>query len=259
MSGGGLGQVIQAVIDDPESFDHDCIVVLGGTNDMKEQNFPSVKHFADNVDKSLEKLVVAASEAPEKRFCLVQQTPVREMEEEEEESETFAPEEELIRREYLHAKMEEVASKVINIETTKVEYTVDETGHPTDEGTHELLTELNGRYKKTLPLIWNPTYIVATRPYSRVESIYRYGCNGCHTFGLQRTSETHNNQLLCDECMDAILSIQEENVLLQRITEKVCLTKQTDFDNAFPGGKRKFSNDAEDTSDEATKYKGVEK
>ena len=112
--------MIQAVIDDPESFDHYCIVVLDGTNDMKEQNFPSVKHFADNVDKSLEKLVVAASEAPEKRFCLVQQTPVREMEEEEEGSETFAPEEELIRREYLHAKMKEVASKVINIETTNI-------------------------------------------------------------------------------------------------------------------------------------------
>ena len=54
--GWGLGQVsevIQASLDDPAtppSFEK--IVIVGGTNDMKKQNFTNNQFFADNIDRS---------------------------------------------------------------------------------------------------------------------------------------------------------------------------------------------------------------
>ena len=41
MSGGGLGQVIQAVIDDPEGDQYEKVLILGGANDAKANNYDS--------------------------------------------------------------------------------------------------------------------------------------------------------------------------------------------------------------------------
>ena len=51
MSEGGLGQVIQASLDDPTNmYDNNS---FGGTNDIKGHNFPKNEAFATNVDASL--------------------------------------------------------------------------------------------------------------------------------------------------------------------------------------------------------------
>ena len=50
MSGGGLGQIIQAVMDDPEEEQFDKVAILGGTNDAKPENFPSQENFTYNID-----------------------------------------------------------------------------------------------------------------------------------------------------------------------------------------------------------------
>ena len=58
MSRGGLGQIIQAVMDDPGSEHLERVVIVGGKNDCKPENFfISNEHFAANVDLSLFKLV----------------------------------------------------------------------------------------------------------------------------------------------------------------------------------------------------------
>ena len=73
MSGGGLGLVIQASLDDPATPSFENIVLIGGTNDMKEQNFTNNQLFADNIDRFQEKLKVAVREVPDKNFLLVKQ------------------------------------------------------------------------------------------------------------------------------------------------------------------------------------------
>ena len=71
MSGGGLGQIIQASLDDPTNM-HENNIIFGGTNDIKDQNFPTNEAFAANVDASLQKLENAAKGAPDKKFYLAQ-------------------------------------------------------------------------------------------------------------------------------------------------------------------------------------------
>ena len=71
MSEGELGQVIQASMDDPTIGEYDTVVLFGGENDIKQQNFNSNELFASNVDKSLTKLALAAEQVPEKNFVMV--------------------------------------------------------------------------------------------------------------------------------------------------------------------------------------------
>ena len=56
MSGGGLGQIVQASLDDPFNIGQQHLVIMGGTNDKKTQNFPSTEMFAANVDQAMQKL-----------------------------------------------------------------------------------------------------------------------------------------------------------------------------------------------------------
>ena len=69
MLGGGLGQVIQALLDDPTNVENETMV--GGTNDSKSEIFPT--NEANNIDRLLTKLALAAEEVPEKRFVLLKQ------------------------------------------------------------------------------------------------------------------------------------------------------------------------------------------
>ena len=253
MLGGGLGKVVQAVINDPAQLDHDYFIIFGGTNDMKNQNFPATKEFVSNVDKSLQKLVDVAEQIPNKQFCLVQQTPCLEDEDESDDG-LYKTEDEVVRRNYMHAKMNEVASKTSNIQTTNIKYPADETGHPSEEGTLVILNKLNSRCQLPLPLIWNPDFIQTQKVYSRVESIFRYGCNSCDKYGLQLKRDTYSNQLLCDECYEDVM-ISSDNELLNRVVEQVRLARETNFDTAFPT-KRKSSTDLEDVEQNPTKHKG---
>ena len=49
MSGGGIGQVIQASLDDPNNIQQENIIIMGGTNDKKQQNFDTIEMFAANI------------------------------------------------------------------------------------------------------------------------------------------------------------------------------------------------------------------
>ena len=77
MLGGGLGQIIQASMDDPSIGEYETMVIVGGSNDSKKENFSSNKLFVSNIDKSLEKLKAAAAEVPHKNFVLVPQLPFK--------------------------------------------------------------------------------------------------------------------------------------------------------------------------------------
>ncbi len=221
MSGGGLGQIIQSAIDDPEK--KDTIVILGGTNDMKTENFPDSEDYAHNIDLSLGKLANFAKRDGNKNFYLVHQAPIREG--------STQPTEEFIRDAYLAKRMNQLAEALPNIEALEIQYEVDLTGHPSVEGTREILRSLNSLEISGSKIIWDDTVISTDRPYSSVQSIYRYGCNGCDKFGLDVTNNNHNNQLLCDHCHDTFPD--GENVLLRDITviaqKKASDTREEDY------------------------------
>ena len=121
---------------------------MGGTNDMKTQNFPSTEVFAANVDKALQKLADAAPLAPEKLFFLVQQQPYEEETDDEEavgdpRVPTFMTPEHNIRELYLHSKIKDVAHSVANVKTVHIKYHADHTGHPSEAGPAQILQTLH--------------------------------------------------------------------------------------------------------------------
>ena len=223
MSGGGLGQIIQAVIDDPGSEQFENVVILGGTNDSKTENFVSNEAFASNIDMSLSKLVKHASQHQNKTFCLVQQVPVTSG------VNTVRQPTEATRELYLAKRFTDLATAVDNITTVAVQYQVDETGHPTSEGTEEILQQL---HKADVIKIWNTGYVTTDKPYSKVETVYRYGCNGCDKYGAELIQQEHANQLLCDTCCNSFDT--EPNEVLQAIQERVIERALSEREGDFP-------------------------
>ena len=210
MSGGGLGQVVQAAIDDPDPCEN--VVILGGTNDRKIQNFPSTDAFAHNIDMALVKLAKYAKDNEEKRFCVVQQAPVME------EETTHA--DQMVRELYLGRRIHKLAETHANISTLVVEYEADETGHPTLKGTDEILVQLGTHLTDGDPLIWNRAHITSDKPYSRVQAVFRYGCSGCQNFGAGLVKATHQNPLICDVCLSSPPTTKPEE-LLKKLAKKV--------------------------------------
>ena len=224
MSGGGLGQVIQASLDDPENVSQESIVILGGTNDCKRQNFVSTEHFAANIDLSLSKLANAAEQAPEKTFFLGQQLKITELSgtEDDEEPNTEEGIDSRIRELYLQQRIRETADKVANVEVLDLHYNVDETGHPTDSGTVQILKTLHDSNFSKDPLIWNQDFVLSDKLYRHVQSIFRYGCNLCKRYGTDMTRKKYANQLVCDDCWEtSILSEKPPNPLLQEIGSRL--------------------------------------
>ena len=165
MSGGGIRQVIQASLDDPNAIKHERIVIMAGANDMKTQNFPSTEAFAANVDNALRKLADAAPLASEKLFFLVQQQPYEEETDDEEavgdpRVPTFMTPEHKIRELYLHSKIKDVAHSVANVETVHIKYHADHTVHPSEAGTAKILQTLHDMQLTPSSLIWSENFIV---------------------------------------------------------------------------------------------------
>ena len=223
MSGGGLGQVIQASLDDPATPSFENIVLVGGSNDMKEQNFTSNQLFAENIDRSLEKLKVAAREVPEKNFFVVKQ--VREQED-------GAPKgrDALVRELYILRRLKQCAKDVQNISAVTVKYDTDPTAHPSEAGTVQILNQLSEKF--SVPLVWNPAYLLSEKVYTGVQSIFRYGCNICSKYGMELNRTRFANQLVCDDCFESLNG--NGNDLLQKICTKVDDSLQTEYNSSYP-------------------------
>ena len=175
-----------------------------------------------------------AKEKPEKTFYLIQQTPIRD--------ESHRPHPEAIVREiYLSKRMKGIAEATQNIETFNIPYEADLTGHPTELGTRTILECLDKYEIPGHELIWDER-ISTDRPYSRIQSIYRYGCNGCEKYGRGLIKDTHNNPLLCDECFGRFP--EEENEQLKQVYKMVEKAEEARRERDFP--KRRKENDGMD-------------
>ncbi len=242
MSGGGIGQVIQASLDDPNNIQQENIIIMGGTNDKKQQNFDTIEMFAANIDMSLGKLGEAAEQAPEKTFHLVHQIPLNETggdDVEEVDVSLFQTKEERIQNCYLQKRIHELSENVSNIECFLVQYDADPTGHPSDSGTIQILRQIHNQKITPEPLIWNEDFIFTPKPYKQVESIYRYGCNVCNRYGSGLSRVEHSHQLLCDVCF---VDVQERaalpNHLLRQTTDRIVALEQQISEQSFPPAKR---------------------
>ena len=95
-----------------------------------------------------------------------------------------------------------------NVNCATVAYETDESNHPTLQGTIDILMQLTEQLKTTTkPLVWNTDFIATEQIYSSVRSIYRYGCGSCRRYGLHISREKHHCPTLCDDCVDAILTL----------------------------------------------------
>ena len=227
MSGGGLGQVVQAVIDDPDQGDN--VVIFGGTNDQKLANFPVTEDYAHNVDMSLTKLGRFARENEEKTFHIIHQQHSNQPD--------TVHADAVIRKTYLLTRMTKLAEVNKNIVAETIKYEVDETGHPTLEGTKQILRRLHEIKISKTPLIWNDECLVTDRPYSKVQSVYRYGCGGCQKFGAALQTSAFSNQLFCDECYNQPVS-ERRDPLLRKIAQRVEEAAQAAAKDNFPEPKR---------------------
>ena len=129
-----------------------------------------------------------------------------------------------IRELYLQQGICEVAEKVSNIEQIELQYSIDETGHPSESGTLQILKQLHDAQLSKDPLMWNQDFILSEKPYRHVQSIFRYGCNICDKYGTDMSRKKYASQLVCDDCWEnTILTQRPPNQALQAITTRLQL------------------------------------
>ena len=159
---------------------------------------------------ALTKLGQHARDYLSKKFLLVNQKPLL--------PDDTVSTDAVIRDLCLGRRMNGLAEKNANITTTNVKYEADETGHPTEKGTEQILLALNALKFSPTQLVRKTDCIVSDRLYSNVQSVYKYGCGGCDQFGLEVKNDVYSNQLMCDDCMSQPATLKPEE-LLQKLAK----------------------------------------
>ena len=250
MSGGGLGQVAQATQDDPDAEDKDNIVIIAGANDTKNAGYKNEQEFAESVDRSVDRMINMAGSDPIRHYVIVKSHPRKTDEHIEDENE----EERKWKRTYIHKKIDQaIKEKDENnhgdIKAIDIEYDTDATGHPTIDGTKEILATLD----KLIPqLIWKEEYITNERLYRGVQSVFRYGCNHCERFGEEVEHKKHNNYNVCDICMDKVKQSAENKKypILSSMAESGKNKRNRESDSEDDDTNRKLKDKYKDTDRE---------
>ena len=269
MSGGGLGQIAQAVIDNPDNAAKKEIFIIGGANDIKFKDF-TLEEYCENIEGSLQKIKGICEREPEKKITVIQSYPQQASmvpdddaahppedgaametdsheDDADEEMQSYLQAEAettLIKAEYFRRRLDnfiescKTEHNIDNLEAIKVEYEIDNTNHPTIEGTKNILNTIaTATAQKNL--IWNPEFTSTEKPYTRVQSLYIYGCNHCYRYGEEITYDLHRCRFLCDLCYEGVIHKAEVTTypILENIMEEVNRKKNTPIfdDNDFPG------------------------
>lgn len=218
MSGGGLGQLATSAFDDPEEENIQNIIILGGNNDIKNPTHQEGAEFAFDIDGSIEKIAALAEQENTKTVTVV--TLERQNQKEPEDINRIA------KVRYIGEKVKETifSKSLANLNTVNVKYESDPSGHPTHEGTADILKQIDNFVGNKL--IWNENFILAKKMYQRCQSIFRYGCNHCDLYGAELTRSDTNNTV-CTSCEEAVKNKvrQEPNELWNKIHEEVRLEK----------------------------------
>ena len=180
-------------MDDPST--KTSTIVIAGANDIKNTQYASEEEYAQSVVTSLKKFEEMVINQPKDKFVIVNSTPIFD-------DYSAEREQEAIRRQYLHRVTEELVEKnpLGNIKIQGVKYQTDDTGHPTIDGTLEILEQISSCAEHIPNLVWNEDFATAERPYSGVQGIFKYGCNHCGAHGKFIAHEIYKNPHLCDKC-----------------------------------------------------------
>jgi len=183
MSGGRVGHVAHMIKDVPKIDTKKNILILAGSNDISREQ-ESVDFFEDKIRKgvgNMQHLVYGSNHT-----LTVVGPP------------SYPGLSPLARRkrDRLDVLMQELSTKPDNAfkYVPCTQPIQSENGHPTEDGTKELLHFINA----TLPIILNGKFITTARLYDGVTTAYRYGCLHC----LQHIY--CNDDGLCPACVKVL-------------------------------------------------------
>ena len=185
MSGGGIGQIINAI---PHDSAHEEVTIAAGTNEIFHA--ADAKEFVFTVDRSLEKLRTLAAEVKTSFIMPSLELPTPEMK---------------ARFNYLENQLAEIADVLIikpkNVDMDRI--------HPTADGTRTIIKELHAHFKDII-LDEADDDDLTTKRYVQVKSLYKVGCRACDTLEL--------TPYLCDACKNQCpdVNIDAFNSLLEK-------------------------------------------
>ena len=215
--GAAIGQVAQALHDDPDCEDASNIIMAAGSNDMFNEKVDN-DLFAFGVDKGMEKVVALAQNYPDKSLQLI--TPMMH-------EETLTTDQK-IRCDYIYKMASKVAFELENVvhldrthlpdlddDDSPLAVEMEDMRHPSAEGTKKIVMMMNDFNGDKL--IWNEKFIVNDQRYRRIQTIPKYGCKGCHVFNEKPISVASG---LCTDCEENYAS-RTGNGLLADITKRI--------------------------------------
>ena len=190
MPGGNLSQITTAIMDDPKTLKAEEIVIFAGNNDIKAHQHDTKPQYMASVEAGTKKLEKLAETCPEKQFILKNTLS---------QDETEAVDKDLqFNMQYPDIQLERISEKnenisLIDLRGSKIDK---ENGHPTVEGSLNMLKELQNSLKD---LIFNEEFCTTKQLYSGCKAIFRYGCNGCFTKGRYNEKGKGGFCPLCSE------------------------------------------------------------
>lgn len=173
--GGGLGDIANAIVDDPRGDEYDTITILGGVNDILNRDLNEFKSFGHCIEGSLNKIKEIADMNPLKHYNLI--PPITDFD-------GLPSVEAEDRRMVLYTRMEILTKtnpriKILNIDSGTV--TFEDRVHPDESGTIEIIMQLHKKLKSNL--VWNQDHITNKRLYNGVHTRYGWGCKCCWAEG----------------------------------------------------------------------------
>ena len=199
------------MIDDPGCNEANNIIIVGGTNDVFNDNVENPEKFAFAIDKSVQKIQELALTNREKRFTLI--TPMLDEED--------LSDEQIIRAQYITAKAKEINADHLShlgldqiedhAEDTPTHLDMEDVRHPSTDGTKTLINMIRDTDNNSL--VWNPKFVISDSHYRRIQKLWMYGCKGCHRFPV-----TVDDYRICEECNKEFQNMPPNEKLKEIIT-----------------------------------------
>ena len=221
MSGGGIGQIINAI---PFDQSHKEAMICAGNNDLKAV---SLGEFVYTVEKAAEKLAKFSTTIP----ITVALPPIC----------NEIPELK-IKGEFLRDTLKKVDNTTV-VNFTEIE--LNESQHPTAKGTKDMLTQIHAVKEIIMPDCEND--VVSNQRYRGVQTLFKTGCRGCDTLSY--------TNFLCDTCKENAsvvdtLKIEDD---IKKLTDEM-FPPMNEVDMSEVNGVKR-TNDSNDDDDDANARK----
>ena len=188
MPGGGLGQIANAIKDDPDTKNREEIIVLAGINDVRNRAYQDLNSFAYVVDTSIQKVKEAVPEDSKLTFLHLASNP----------NDDAVDPDRRFKETYLGQELDKAQDENTTVITIfKHLIDMDGTDHPTREGTASILQTLEEYHPG---LILDDTFSTTDRLYLGVQPLFQYGCTTCHEAG-----NFMNDYGCCDQCLRKLI------------------------------------------------------